>query len=73
LLVRALKFFGRFSENKEGRKDYLNGYKQFFNNFYKQIEEEIKGRPSLNGVDEEIIKRRVLDRALWEYGRKLNE
>jgi len=52
-------------------KDYENGYKKFFNKFYAENEKQIDSMdlPDIDGIDREIIKRRVLDRALWEFGR----
>lgn len=54
-------------------KDY-NAYKAFFEETYENYKKEISSIkvPSLGDVDKEIIKRRILDRALWEFGRTLN-
>jgi len=41
---------------------HYEGYRAFFNVRYGE-------HPQIDGVDEEIIKKRILDRALWEYGR----
>lgn len=54
------------------RKDYFEGYKKFFDDLYTEMQSKIKCNIKINGVDKEIIKMRILDRALWEYGRMLN-
>ena len=56
-------------------KDYESSYKQFFNDIYTKYEEEIDSMnlPDLDRIDKEIIKRRVLDRALWEFGKQISE
>ena len=51
---------------------YINGYKNFFDELYREIEDKIKSTYEIKGVNIEIIKRRILDQALWEYGRLLN-
>jgi len=53
-------------------QDYINGYKRFFQEFYKHHEEEINDIriADIPGVNEEIIRRKILDRALWSYGRE---
>jgi len=48
--------------------DYQEYYVPFFNERYEQVQQNIVC-PQIDGVDEEIVKRRVLDRALWEFGR----
>jgi hypothetical protein len=55
-------------------KDYADGYKEFFQKAYKKHKSEIQSLelPSLKNIGREIIRRRVLDRALWEFGRTLN-
>ncbi len=53
-------------------RHYLKGYKKFFDELYEEKQNEIKCDIIINGVDAEIIKKRILDRALWEYGRLLN-
>ncbi len=52
-------------------QDYMRGYRQFFQEFYQDHQEEINNIeiPHINGVNKEIIKRKILDRALWAYGR----
>jgi hypothetical protein len=50
---------------------YENEYMPFFNRLYVNNENDIIC-PPIDGVDEGIVKRRVLDRALWTYGRILN-
>jgi len=52
-------------------RDYEKGYKKFFNEFYAENGKQIDSMdlPNIDGIDGEIIKRRVLDRALWEFGR----
>jgi len=52
------------------QRDYLDIYVPFFNGFY-QDHVHLINCPQVNGVDIEIVKRRMLDRALWEYGRML--
>jgi len=47
---------------------YIHGYAPFFNQLYQEVHQHIVC-PQIDGVDEEIVKRRVLDRALWEFGR----
>jgi len=58
---------------RDWKIDYLNGYKPFFEDFYRARQRKIRSieMPSIDGFDEEIIKRRILDRALWEYGRTI--
>ncbi|MFB0553189.1 MAG: hypothetical protein ACETWQ_07735 [Phycisphaerae bacterium] len=51
-------------------KDYEKGYKLFFEDLYRNNKNAIKA-PHLDGIELEIIKRRILDRALWEYGKIL--
>jgi len=53
--------------------DYIKGYKAFFENFYRQHKKEIHSIkiPFLDGIEREIIRRKILDRALWEYGKML--
>ena len=48
--------------------DYINEYQPFFNELYADNENDI-ACPQIDGVDAEIVKRRVVDRALFEYGR----
>lgn len=56
-------------------KDYMCGYKEFFQKTYKKHKSEIQSLelPLLKNVGREIIRMRVLDRALWEFGRTLGE
>ncbi len=53
------------------KRDYENGYKKFFNEFYAKNEKQFDSMdlPNIDGIDREVIKRRILDRALWEFGR----
>lgn len=50
-------------------KDYYNGYKTFFGKQYESCKNRIQ-YTQIPSIRDELIKRRVLDRALWEYGRK---
>jgi len=56
----------------EWEKDYINGYKRFFQEFYQHHEEEINDIQiaDIPGVNEEIMRRKILDRALWSYGKE---
>jgi len=51
-------------------KDY-DKYKEFFNKYYEEHKEEIANLniPDLSNIPKEIIERKFLDRALWEFGR----
>jgi len=49
--------------------DYEEFYLPFFDDLYAQPDNDFGQPPQIDGVDEEIIKKRILDRALWEYGR----
>jgi len=51
--------------------DYENYYKPFFNDKYNSIKSTINA-PFIMNVKTEIVKRRILDRALWLYGKILN-
>jgi hypothetical protein len=57
--------------NWEWEPDYTNGYRQFFQEFYQDHKQEINAIqvPHIQGINEEIIRRRILDRAVWAYGR----
>ncbi len=63
----------RTPENSQKAQDghYENEYMPFFNQLYTDNKDNIVC-PQIDGVCEEIVKRRVFDRALWEYGRLLN-
>lgn len=50
-------------------KRHYESYKKFFNELYAQLDNDFGQPPQIQGVDEEIIKMRILDRALWEFGR----
>lgn len=56
------------SRDAQFEEHYINEYLPFFATRYDDFPADI-GWPPVNGVDPEIIKRRILDRALWEYGR----
>jgi hypothetical protein len=49
---------------------YLREYQAFFNHLYEENNNNFNA-PQISGVDEQIVKRRVLDRALWLYGKIL--
>lgn len=51
-------------------KDYIGTYKAFFARFYRQNRANIKCE-RIPGIKQDLVKMRVLDRALWEYGRRL--
>ena len=78
--MRDLKQKYREGTNKnisDWKKDYEGGYKEFFKEFYEECGEKIDSIkiPCLGDLDinKEIIKRRILDRALWEYGQILSK
>ncbi|MCK5581436.1 MAG: hypothetical protein KAJ18_09200 [Candidatus Omnitrophica bacterium] len=54
----------------EWQRDYEKTYIPFFNGLYKEHQKSIS-YIKLKGINVKIIKRRILDRALWEYGRML--
>ena len=74
---RAMKHLSRETgetTNKNAcnwKKDYLDGYKTFFDGLYAESCNDIQCSIKISGVDMGIQKRRILDRALWEYGRLL--
>lgn len=57
-------------KNITNKKDY-DDYKDFFKKYYEKHKNEIENLnfPDLSGVPKYIIERKVLDRALWEFGR----
>ena len=72
--MKELQLGRKYKTNKNisnWKTDYKNGYKEFFNELFIKNERRINSMdfPNIDGVDREIIKRRVLDRALWEFGR----
>lgn len=67
--MRNLEGNGINQNFNEWEGDYLGIYVPFFNNRYK--EQDLINCPQVDGVDIEIVRRRMLDRALWEYGRML--
>ena len=70
---KAMRKLKRNNTNKyfyKWDRDYLEIYIPFFNELYKKHKYEIK-HIKIKGVKAEIIKRRMLDRAIWEYGRML--
>jgi len=56
------------SRDAQFEEDYINEYIPFFTEQYMDVPADIV-LPPVNRVDPEIIRRRILDRALWEYGR----
>lgn len=73
-VFKAMRELNKGKANKTNKhisnwgKDYEKGYTLFFNNLYNNFPKGIQV-PTLDGVLKEITKRRILDRALWEYGR----
>ena len=58
-------------KNVQFEEHYLGEYQSFFDRLYEN-ESDIIIAPQIDGVDNEIVKRRVLDRALWLYGKILD-
>jgi len=56
--------------NVQFEAHYLGEYQTFFDRLYENERYAIIA-PQIDGVDNEIVKRRVLDRALWLYGKSL--
>ncbi|MFA5239063.1 MAG: hypothetical protein WC476_05055 [Phycisphaerae bacterium] len=56
------------------RKNYIEedyeAYRSFFNELYRNNKDNINC-PAVQNISKKIVKRRVLDRVLWEYGRIL--
>jgi len=57
--------------NVQFETHYLGEYQTFFDHLYENERYAII-TPQIDGVDNEIVKRRVLDRALWLYGKILD-
>jgi len=57
------------------QRDYEQGYRMFFEELYRKNKKAIEAMkvPRLDGVEPEIVKRRILDRALWEFGRTIEK
>jgi len=76
LAMRQMKpEWGRLPKALDGRDHYDRYYTRyyipFFDGLYENCSREIDNMnvPQIAGVDPEIVRRRVLDRALWTYGK----
>lgn len=69
--LRTIQNNNALPKNTNSWTKYIRIYKPFFEDMFNLHQNNIQ-IPEIDNVNTETVKRRIVDRALWEYGRTLN-